>query len=159
MFSFDDMGTFAWAFFIVLPLTLLIHSGGHAFFAYLFGGKTSLTIGRGGKLLKVKNIEIRKFYFIDSACYYDQLRKDRRWKHALIYAGGPIFNIASILIVNGLIHANILPAHLFFYQFVYFSVYLVFFALIPIDYGENNPSDGKAIYDVMRYGKIYKEFN
>ncbi len=159
MFTFEDMGTFIWAFFVTLPLTLLIHTGGHAFFALLFGGKASLTIGRGSKLLKIKNIEIRKFYFVDSACYYDKLRKDRRWKHALIYAGGPLFNISSILMVNGLIHAGVLNTHLFFYQFVYFSLYLLFFSLIPIDYGENNPSDGKAIYDVLKHGKIYKEFN
>lgn len=159
MFNLSDMGTFMWAFFITLPLTLLIHTGGHAFFAYLFGRKTSLIIGRGGKLFQVKNIEIRKLYFIDSACQYDQLRCERRWKHALIYAGGPIFNILSILIINGLIHAGILPAHMFFYQFIYFSVYLVFFALLPVEYGEEKPSDGKAIYDVLKFGKVYKEFD
>jgi hypothetical protein len=153
------MGTFAWAFFITLPLTLLIHTGGHVFFAFLFGGKTTLTIGRGGRLFKIKGLEIRKLYFIDSACHYEKIRRERRWKHALIYAGGPIFNVLSILIINGLIHTGVLHAHLFFYQFVYFSVYLVFFAIIPIDYGEDNPSDGKAIYDVLRYGKVYKEFN
>ncbi|OES45554.1 site-2 protease family protein [Domibacillus iocasae] len=159
MFNLSDMGTFMWAFFITLPLTLLIHTGGHAFFAYLFGSKTSLIIGRGGKLFQLKNIEIRKLYFIDSACQYDQLRSERRWKHALIYAGGPLFNILSILIVNGLIQASILPAHMFFYQFVYFSVYLVFFALLPVEYGEEKPSDGKAIYDVLKFGKVYKEFD
>ena len=153
------MGTFVWAFFITLPLTLLIHTGGHAFFAFLFGGKPTLTIGRGGRLVKMKRLEIRKLYFIDAACYYEKIRQDRRWKHALIYAGGSIFNILSILIINGLIHTGVLHTHLFFYQFVYFSIYLVFFAIIPIEYGENNPSDGKAIYDVLRYGKVYKEFD
>lgn len=153
------MGTFVWAFFITLPLTLFIHASGHAFFAFLFGGKTTLTIGRGGRLIKLKGIEIRKLYFIDAACYCEKIRRDRRWKHALIYAGGSIFNLLSILIINGLIYSEVLQAHLFFYQFVYFSVYLMFFAIIPIDYGENNPSDGKAIYDVLRYGKVYKEFD
>lgn len=159
MFTLNDMGTFVWAFFVTLPLTLLIHTGGHAFFAFLFGSKPSLTVGRGSKLFKVKNIEIRKLYFIDSACYYDELKKDRRWKHALIYAGGSIFNIFSILIVNGLIHAGVLETHLFFYQFVYFSIYLIFFALLPISYSEENPSDGKAIYDVLKHGKVYKHFD
>ncbi|WNS79443.1 hypothetical protein RRU94_18100 [Domibacillus sp. DTU_2020_1001157_1_SI_ALB_TIR_016] len=159
MFSLDDMGAFIWAFFITLPLTLLIHTAGHAFFARLFGSKTSLVIGRGAKLCRVKNLEIRRFYFIDSACHYDDLKRDRRWKHALIYAGGPIFNLLSIFVVNGLIYHGILPPHLFFYQFVYFSIYLVFFSILPIDYGRERPSDGKAIYDVLKFGKVYKEFD
>ncbi|MBM7649830.1 hypothetical protein JOC78_002814 [Bacillus ectoiniformans] len=158
MFNLSDMVTFAWAFFITLPLTLIIHTGGHAFFIKLFGGKATLTIGRGGKLFAFGPLDIRKLYFIDAACYFDAIRKERRWKHALIYAGGPLFNIISILLVNGFIHAGVLEPHMFFYQFVYFSVYLVFFSLLPIEYGEDNPSDGKAIMDALRHGKIYKEF-
>lgn len=159
MFGLNDMGTFVWAFFVTLPLTLLIHTAGHAFFARLFGSKTSLIIGRGSKLFQVKSLEIRKLYFIDSVCQYNELRRERRWKHALIYAGGPIFNLLSILLINGLIHEGILPPHHFFYQFVYFSVYLLFFSVLPVDYGEEKPSDGKAIYDVLKFGKVYKEFD
>lgn len=158
MFTLEDMGTFSWAFFVTLPLTMLIHALGHSFFAYLFGGKVTVTIGRGGKLLRLSGVEVRKFYFVDSACSYGDLRRDRRWKHALIYAGGPLFNVISIFVVNGLIHAGVWEPKLFFYQFVYFSVYFVFFSIIPIDYGENNPSDGKAIYDALRHGKIYRAF-
>ncbi|MED0665841.1 hypothetical protein P4T04_05865 [Bacillus badius] len=158
MFTFNDIVTFVWAFFITLPLTLIIHTGGHAFFAWLFGGSAKLTVGRGAVLFSFKGVEVRKFYFVDAACYYGELRKERRWKHALIYAGGLLFNTLSIIIVNGLIHIGYLPKHLFFYQFVYFSVYLIFFSMIPINYGAENPSDGKAIYDVLKHGKVYKEF-
>ncbi|WP_100330249.1 hypothetical protein [Bacillus xiapuensis] len=159
MFTLDDMVTFAWAFFITLPATFLIHITGHVFFAKLFGARTELIIGKGKKLLKLGKIEIRQFYFTDAACIYDKIRKERRWKHALIYAGGSLFNILSIIIVNGMILADIWPKHLFFYQFVYFSIYYVFFALLPIDYGENHPSDGKAIFSVLKYGKTYKKFD
>ncbi|WP_158068838.1 hypothetical protein [Domibacillus epiphyticus] len=37
MFMLNGMGTFAWTFFITLPLTLFIHTSGHAFFALVFG--------------------------------------------------------------------------------------------------------------------------
>ncbi|HEY9577352.1 MAG TPA: hypothetical protein VIR64_06750 [Pseudobacillus sp.] len=158
MFTFKDMVTFFWAFFITLPSTLIIHTGGHIFFAWLFGGATKLTVGRGKVIFSFRKIEVRKFYFVDAACFYEELRREKRWKHALIYAGGPLFNILSIIVINGLIHLDYLPKHLFFYQFVYFSLYLIFFSLIPIDYGKENPSDGKAIYDVLKYGKVYKEF-
>ncbi|RJS58844.1 hypothetical protein [Bacillus sp. PK3_68] len=158
MFTFHDMITFAWAFFITLPLTLIIHTGGHVFFAWLFGSSAKLTVGRGKVIFSLKRVEVRKFYFVDAACYYGKLKKEKRWKHALIYAGGPLFNALSIIPINGLIHLGYLPKHLFFYQFVYFSLYLIFFSVIPIDYGEENPSDGKAIYDALKHGKVYKEF-
>ncbi|KKB33408.1 zinc metalloprotease [Bacillus thermotolerans] len=159
MFTLSDMTTFAWAFLITLPLTLVIHAGGHAFFAWLFGGKAKLTLGKGKVVFSLRGFELRGFYFIDAACYYGTLRKDKRWKHALIYAGGPLFNILSIFLVNGLIHLDILPTHMFFYQFVYFSIYFLFFSLLPIDYGKDNPSDGKAIYEVLRFGKVYQDFS
>ncbi|HZG70630.1 MAG TPA: hypothetical protein VEY51_03755 [Chondromyces sp.] len=159
MFTLEDMITFAWAFFIVLPLTALIHAAGHAFFIWIFGGKTNLILGRGRKIFSIGILDIRTLYFIDSACYYEKIKKEKRWKHGLIYAGGIIFNALSIFLVNTFIYMDIFPKHLFFYQFVYFSIYYIFYAVLPIDYGKNNPSDGKAIYEVLRYGKIYNEFS
>lgn len=158
MFTLNDLATFVWAFFIVLPLTSFIHAAGHAFFIWVFGGKLQLTFGRGKPLAKIGIIDIRRFYFVDAACHYDRISRDKRWKHALIYGGGILFNMLSIIIVNSLIYAEILPMHQFFYQFGYFSLYFIFFALIPIDYGENNPSDGKAIYLALIHGKTYKDF-
>ncbi|PWA07048.1 hypothetical protein DCC39_16935 [Pueribacillus theae] len=159
MFTLHDMGTFAWAFFITLPLTIIIHIAGHAFFAFLFGAKPKVEIGSGRKLIKVKHVQIRHLYFINASCKYDSIRNEKRWKHALIYAGGSIFNLSSIFVVNGLIHFGIFQKHLFFYQFVYFSIYFIFFSLLPIQYANNWASDGKAIYEVLRHGKIYNELD
>jgi hypothetical protein len=40
------------------------------------------------------------------------------------------------------------------YQFIYFSIYTVFFALIPMDYPDGSPSDGKAIIRIYRNEKV-----
>ncbi|WP_059171035.1 hypothetical protein [Bacillus sp. FJAT-27445] len=159
MFSWNDMITFFWAFFIVLPLTSFVHAVGHTFFLVLFGGKPVLTMGRGRKLFSVGTFHVHSMYFIDASCQYTEIKDDSRWKYALIYGGGIIFNVISILLVNSLIHLGIWPKHLFFYQFVYFSVYFIFFASLPIDYGKDNPSDGKAIYTVLKYGETIKEID
>lgn len=48
---------------------------------------------------------------------------------------------------------DILPEHQFFYQFAYFSVYYVFFALLPVQYADHHPSDGQAIVNIIRHGE------
>lgn len=159
MFSWDDMITFFGALFIVLPLTSFIHAAGHTFFAVLFGGKPKLAMGRGKKLFSIGSFHVHSLYFVDASCHYDKIKNDSRWKYALIYGGGVIFNALSILIVNSLIHLGIWPKHLFFYQFVYFSVYFIFFSLLPIEYGEDHPSDGKALYTLLKKGKAIKEYD
>ncbi|OCA83183.1 hypothetical protein A8F94_18885 [Bacillus sp. FJAT-27225] len=159
MFSWDDLHTFAWAFFVVLPIVAFIHAFGHVFFVYLFGGKADLTVGRGRKIFTLGRMHFFLLYFIDAACAYTEIKNGKRWKHALIYAGGVIFNGLTILIVNLLIIEGILPTHQFFYQLGYFSLYYIFFALLPVNFGEDNPSDGIAIYLALRYGYSFKEFD
>ncbi|MEH7072152.1 hypothetical protein V7034_28535, partial [Priestia megaterium] len=77
-----------------------------------------------------------------------------RFTHACVYAGGTIANLASILLVYGLIMLGVLSKNLFSYQFVYFSIYYIVFSLLPFEYSETSLSDGRAIYDALRYGKI-----
>jgi hypothetical protein len=63
-------------------------------------------------------------------------------------------NLFSILITNGLVVYSTVEPSLFSYQFVYFSVYYIAFSLLPIKFSETTSSDGRAIYDALRYGKI-----
>jgi hypothetical protein len=49
---------------------------------------------------------------------------------------------------------GVLSKNLFSYQFVYFSIYYIVFSLLPFEYSETSLSDGRAIYDALRYGKI-----
>ncbi|MDP4170481.1 MAG: hypothetical protein Q8906_07705 [Bacillota bacterium] len=158
MFSWNDLFTFTWSFLVVLPLVAVIHALGHMIFIYAFGGKGELQIGKGKHLVRLGSVKICFFYFIDSACQNVKIKNETRWKYALIYAGGMIFNLISIIVVNYLIYIGVFTKQMFFYQFVYSSVYYIFFALLPIEFGKDNPSDGKAIYNALKFGKFYKEF-
>lgn len=78
------------------------------------------------KVLKIGVVEIRRIYFLDAFCHYEEMRKNNRFSHILVYLGGSLCNLLSVLILNTMIANDILPEHQFFYQFAYFSVYYVF---------------------------------
>lgn len=156
MFELKDMITFFWSFFLILPIVSLVHVAGHSFFAFIFGGKASMEIGLGKLLMKIGPIKIKRMYFIDSFCQFKELKLDNRFTNSLVYAGGSIFNLGSIFLINNLIINNILEPRLFFYQFSYFSAYYIFFALIPIQYSKSHLTDGMAIIKVIKYGERYE---
>ncbi|WP_284139385.1 MULTISPECIES: hypothetical protein [unclassified Virgibacillus] len=151
MFAWDDFYTAFWAFFVLLPLVTLIHQLGHYLMALLFGGNSELVVGRGKTLFEIgTSIKVRAFYFLDSACHYESLKIDNRLTHILVHAGGILLNLISVIIVNSLIMIGWLPELQFFYQFGYFSVYYIFFALFPVQYSETHASDGKQIINIFK---------
>ncbi|MEH7294707.1 hypothetical protein COJ92_23260 [Priestia megaterium] len=154
MFGWSDMPKLLFSFLIVIPLVSVIHQLGHSLMAIILGGGVDFTIGQGKTIFKWKKIKIKSIYFLHSFCIYEKLKYDNRFTHACVYAGGTIANLASILLVYGLIMLGVLPKNLFSYQFVYFSVYYIVFSLLPFEYSETSLSDGRAIYDALRYGKI-----
>jgi hypothetical protein len=153
MFTLNDMWIFFLAFFLTLPLVTLVHEAGHVLAARVFGARINFAIGAGKTLLKLGPLEVKRLYFMDGWCQYEDLKYDKKWVHIMIYLSGSISNLLVILLINYLIYQGVLPAHIFFYQFVYFSVYFIFFSLFPFKTGEGNPSDGLAIYEVLKFGK------
>lgn len=105
------------------------------------------------KVLKIGVVEIRRIYFLDAFCHYEEMRRNNRFSHILVYLGGSLCNLLSVLILNTMIANDFLPEHQFFYQFAYFSVYYVFFALLPVQYADHHPSDGQAIVNIIRHGE------
>lgn len=154
MFGQSDMPKLLFSFLIVIPLVSVIHQLGHSLMAIILGGKVDFTIGQGKTIFRWKKIKIKSIYFLHSFCIYEKLKYDNRFTHACVYAGGTIANLASILLVYGLIMLGVLSKNLFSYQFVYFSIYYIVFSLLPFEYSETSLSDGRAIYDALRYGKI-----
>ncbi|MCS0787723.1 hypothetical protein NX021_06025 [Cytobacillus firmus] len=147
MFGYDDFLKFIQAFFVVYPVVTLIHLLGHIFFAGIFGGKgIRVIIGTGKILFSMRFLEVRRFYFWYGGCEFSALKYSNKLTKSLIFLGGSIFNIGSIFIVNYLIRLGILDANMLWYQFVYFSFYYVFFALLPMDMADGTLSDGKAMY-------------
>ncbi|MBU8690457.1 hypothetical protein KM918_24455 [Priestia megaterium] len=154
MFGWSDMPKLLFSFLIVIPLVSVIHQLGHSLMAIILGGKVDFTIGQGRTIVRWKKIKIKSIYFLHSFCIYEKLKYDNRFTHACVYAGGTIANLASILLVYSLIMLGVLSKNLFSYQFVYFSIYYIVFSLLPFEYSETSLSDGRAIYDALRYGKI-----
>lgn len=154
MFGWSDMPKLLFSFLIVIPLVSVIHQLGHSLMAIILGGRVDFTIGQGRTIFRWKKIKIKSIYFLHSFCIYEKLKYDNRFTHACVYAGGAIANLASVLLVYGLIMWGVLSKNLFSYQFVYFSIYYIVFSLLPFEYSETSLSDGRAIYDALRYGKI-----
>lgn len=151
MFGFDDFMKFIQAFFVVFPVVTLVHLLGHIFFAAIFGGKgIRIVIGSGNLLFSLRFLEVRQFYFWYGGCEYTSLKHSNKVTKSLILLGGSIFNVASIFLVNFLIRIDILQASMLWYQFVYFSFYYVFFALLPMDMSDGTLSDGKAVYKLWQ---------
>lgn len=145
MFGLSDIIKFLFSFFLILPVVTLIHLGGHLFFVTLFGGtEKKILIGCGDKLFSFFNVEIRKYYFWNGHCEFKGLKYDNKFTNMLIYLGGAIFNLISMLVIYSLVYQDILERSVIWYQFIYFSFYIMFFSLFPMYFSDGSPSDGKA---------------
>ncbi len=154
MFGISDIPKFFLAFFLVLPIISFFHEAGHVFFAWLMGGKNiKIVIGTGDILFRKGMLEVRKFYFWYGLCTFDNLKRNKRFSNILIFSGGALFNALSTVAVMSLIENNLLEPGMFTYQFTYFSMYYIFFALLPMQYPGGTNSDGKLILDLIRNQK------
>ncbi|KIL51980.1 membrane protein [Jeotgalibacillus soli] len=159
MFQLSDMWTFFWSFLIVFPIVSIVHQVGHSFFAVLFGGNASFSIGRGKKLFSIGPVSLHRIYFLDSFCKYSPLKWNNRLTHALVHLGGVLFNLGSVFLINALIMLDVVEPHIFYYQYAYFSIYFAAFSLLPVDYGEGKYSDGMSAYRTIRYGERIELFD
>jgi hypothetical protein len=151
MFGVDDIPKFILAFFVLLPVISTIHEGGHVFFAWIMGGRNiKITIGTGKPAFRWGMIEVRQYYFWYGVCTFDNIKHQKKFAQILIFSGGALFNLLSTIAVILLVENDMLKEGLVTYQFTYFSLYYIFFALIPIPYPDGNYSDGKIILDLIR---------
>ncbi|MBF8964655.1 site-2 protease family protein [Pontibacter sp. FD36] len=159
MFEINDLPKFFLAFFLVLPIISLVHEAGHVFFAWLMGGKNiKVSIGAGKVLFRVGIVEVRKYYFWYGLCTFENLKRNERFANILIFSGGALFNTLAALVVVYLIENKTLEPGILTYQFTYFSLYYVFFALLPMPYPDGNESDGKVILDLIRNKAQFKTY-
>ncbi|MCC9135792.1 M50 family metallopeptidase [Pontibacter silvestris] len=158
MFGLNDIPKFFLAFFLVLPIISILHEAGHVFFAWLMGGKNiKVTVGSGNILFRAGILEVRKYYFWYGLCTFDNLKRNKRFSNILIFLGGALFNAIAALIVIYWIEEKQLDPSLFTYQFTYFSMYYIFFALLPMPYPDGTYSDGKIILDLILYRGVERE--
>lgn len=151
MFGISDIPKFLLAFFLVLPVISILHEAGHVFFAWLMGGKNiRVTVGTGKPLFKLGMVDVRKFYFWYGLCTFENIERKERFANILIFAGGSFFNFLGVIAVIILVENELLDTGMLTYQFTYFSLYYIFFALFPMPYPDGNYSDGKIILDLLR---------
>ncbi|MBC6613005.1 hypothetical protein H8B15_18935 [Hymenobacter sp. BT507] len=151
MFGVSDIPKFFLAFFLVLPVISFLHEAGHVFFAWLMGGKNiKVTVGSGDVVFRWGMLEVRQYYFWYGQCTFDNLRRNHRLANVLIFIGGSLFNAVAAVAVVYLIETNVLEPGMLTYQFTYFSLYYIFFALLPTPYPDGSSSDGKVILELLR---------
>lgn len=151
MIGLQDIPKFFLAFFLVLPIISLLHEMGHVFFAWLMGGKKiRIIIGSGKPLFSAGTFEIRQYYFWYGLCTFENLKRSEKWANILIFSGGAVFNLLGTSLIMILVQNEVLEAGILTYQFTYFSLYYIFFALLPMPYPDGNYSDGKIILDLLR---------
>ncbi|WP_409290156.1 hypothetical protein [Peribacillus sp. SCS-37] len=152
MFGPNDFWKFFSAFFLIFPMVTLIHLSGHIFFVALFGGKDKkIVVGCGKVLFSFWKLEFRTFYFWSGGCEFTSLRWNNQITNSLIFLGGALFNLLSIMVTNFLITSNYMEANVWTYQFQYFSFNTMFFALFPMDFPNGTPSDGRALWLLWKH--------
>ncbi|MDT0687241.1 site-2 protease family protein [Autumnicola psychrophila] len=151
MFGISDIPKFILAFFILMPVISILHEGGHVFFAWLMGGKNiKVTVGTGKPLFRLGMLEVRKYYFWYGVCTFENIRRKEKLANILIFSGGALFNLLSTIAVMMLVENGYFEEGIATYQFTYFSLYYIFFAILPMPYPDGNYSDGKIILDLIR---------
>jgi hypothetical protein len=159
MFGISDIPKFLLAFFLVLPLISVLHETGHVLFAYLMGAKKiRIVVGSGKPVFKWGMLEIRQYYFWYGFCTFENIKRKEKLANILIFSGGAIFNLASTIVVILLVENRVIASGMLTYQFTYFSMYYVFFALLPMIYPGGYFSDGRIILDLLKNNnEIIKE--
>lgn len=151
MVSISDIPKFFLAFFLVLPVISILHEAGHVFFAWLMGGKKiKVTVGSGKPVFTLGMLEVRKYYFWYGVCIFENIKRKNKFANILIFSGGSFFNMLGVMGVILLIENEFLETGILTYQFTYFSLYYIFFALFPMPYPDGTFSDGKMILDLLR---------
>jgi len=151
MFGISDIPKFLLAFFLVLPVISILHEAGHVFFAWLMGAKNiRVVVGSGKPVLNKGILEIRQYYFWYGFCTFENIERKEKVANILIFLGGALFNLLSTIAVILLVENKVLQSGMITYQFTYFSMYYVFFALLPMLYPGGNYSDGKMILELIK---------
>lgn len=151
MFGFQDIPKFLLAFFLVLPLISILHEAGHVFFAWLMGAKNiRIVVGSGKPIFNRGILEVRQYYFWYGFCTFENIERKEKLANILIFSGGAFFNLLSTGAVIFMVEQEVLEPGMLTYQFTYFSMYYVFFALLPMLYPGGNFSDGKIILELLK---------
>ncbi|SDN79743.1 hypothetical protein [Alkalicoccus daliensis] len=150
MFGFGDLIRLLLAIFFILPMVTVIRETGYYVVATLLGAtEKKLIIGSGPTVLKLKTIEIRRYFFMYSWVEYDEVRPESRFWTLLLYASPILSNMIVGLTVNFLVGQGILASNIFWQTFLFYVFYFVLFDMLPVYLPDGQPTNGRAIFDLL----------
>ncbi|GAF11636.1 hypothetical protein JCM19046_2591 [Bacillus sp. JCM 19046] len=154
MFSPTDWFRLLMAALFILPLTTVIRESGYYLVATILRGTNkNLIIGSGPTLFKLPTIEVRRYFFMYSWMEYDELKPSNRLWHGLIYLSPILTTGVSAVTVNSLVLNGVLDNNIFWSTFIFYCFYFMLFDLIPVYLPDGQPTNGRAIYDLIRHGE------
>lgn len=154
MFGFNELLRLLVAIFFILPIVTTIRETGYYIVATLLGAtEKKLIIGSGPTMLRLKTIEIRRYFFMYSWVEYDEVRPKSRFWTVLLYASPILSNMTVGLTVNFLVGQGILASNIFWQTFLFYVFYYVLFDMLPVYLPDGQPTNGRAIFDLLWYQK------
>ncbi|WP_176463598.1 hypothetical protein [Shouchella lehensis] len=154
MFTFIDLAQLIMSAIIILPIVTVIRESGYYLTAVLLGASNKkLVVGSGPKLFSLKTIEVRRYFFMYSWMEYEELNPRNRFWHGFIYASPILSSTIVGVIVNALLAAQLIPDNMFWSTFMFYVFYFVFFDLIPVYLPDGQPTNGRAIFDLIWHGQ------
>ncbi|QQK74810.1 hypothetical protein HUG15_03785 [Salicibibacter cibarius] len=152
MFDFSDLLRLLVSVFFILPTVSIIREAGYYLAAVLLGATNKyIVVGSGPVLFRFPSIEVRRYFFMTSWITYDEIQPDHKFWHILIYASPMLSNIIVAVIINSLLGAEILGGEIFWNTFLFYTFYFVLFDALPVYQPDGQPTNGRAIYDVIRH--------
>ncbi|AXF57056.1 hypothetical protein [Salicibibacter kimchii] len=152
MFDLYDLLRLLVSAFFILPIVSLIRESGYFLIATLLGAKNKhIYVGAGPILFRLPSIEIRRYFFITSWVTYDEIQPDHKFWHILIYASPMLSNIFVAAVINSLLGAEVIGGEIFWNTFLFYTFYFVLFDALPVYHPDGQPTNGRAIYDVIRH--------
>ncbi|MDQ0208802.1 hypothetical protein [Alkalicoccobacillus murimartini] len=154
MFGLYDLFRLIVSALIILPITTIIRESGYYFAVTILGAKEKkLIVGSGPILFTLPTIEVRRYFFMYSWMEYEELNPSNRFWHGLIYASPIISPLVVGLLINSLLATDILESNMFWSTFLFYIFYYVFFDLIPVYLPDGQPTNGRAIFDLIWHGQ------
>lgn len=144
--------------FLIIPIIIIIHEIGHAFFISKFNGKvTQISIGKGRKLVKLRIFTFYTYFFMGGYCNSEPPKKEYTLIQSIfITIGGILFNLISAAIVGYLSNYKLGSYNNLLDAFIFWSLMLSLITIIPINIG-STPTDGRMLFKLLL--RSYKKEN
>ncbi|WYP27323.1 hypothetical protein NSQ54_04195 [Alkalihalobacillus sp. FSL W8-0930] len=154
MFGLYDLFRLIVAAIVILPITSVIRESGYYLAVTILGAKEKkLIVGSGPILFSLPTIEVRRYFFMYSWIEYEELNPKNRFWHGFIYASPIIGPLLLGLAINMMLANGVIESNVFWSTFLFYIFYYIFFDVIPVYLPDGQPTNGRAIFDLIWHGE------